>query len=57
MNKKYYIESVSSPEESDNGIQKAVLSVDGHGECVIVFGDKKDLTTRIIAILGGLNNE
>jgi hypothetical protein len=49
----YYIESIKFPDDG-NDIGKAVISCSEHGECVIVLGDRKALTPRLLDVLKGL---
>ena len=55
MKTKYFIESVSEADNKNHDLQTAVISCPGHGCCVKVYGDRKTLTTRLVAVLEGLN--
>lgn len=55
QNKKYYIESITFPDDELENIGTAIISVDGHGACIEVYGKNHELTERVIKVINGLN--
>ena len=56
MIKRYYIEDLDVTPKDDDSTGAAHISCNDHQCCITVYGDRQDLTERVIAVVKGLND-
>lgn len=58
MSNEYYIDEILHEDEKGESLDVGVgyISKNNHGRCIRVYGNRHELTERIIKIINGLNN-